>query len=209
MKKLIILLLMSSLTLVGCGGGDDKAKEEKKEAKTAETEGTTVNDAGIARIQAQTELGTLGFTTEELKENWNNAQAEMKEDEAYQITDLVVSNGEFKTDVGEGLILEGIVNEDTNEVSKLSIIRKEVEAEKLEQSLDQFEDTLASFFLLVSVTNKDNKVSEAQINSMVHDLVILEKDKDQLDSSATLNNVNYKVVENERGLVLTATENKE
>jgi hypothetical protein len=208
MKRLFILLLCG-MTLIGCGGGDDKAKEKKKEAKTAETEGTTVNDAGIARIQAQTELGTLGFTTEELKENWNAAQAEMKEDEAYQIKDLAVSNGEFKTDVGEGLILEGIVNEETNEVSKLSIIRKEVEAEKLEQSLDQFEDTLAAFFLLVSVTNKDKKVSEAQINSMVHDLVILQKDKDLLDSSATLNNVNYKVVENERGLVLTATEDKE
>ncbi|MDF0727782.1 hypothetical protein PY093_13970 [Cytobacillus sp. S13-E01] len=203
MKKLFILSICA-FVLMGCGGDkEEKAKTAKKDEKTI------IQEEGIARIQAQTELGTLGFTPEELQENWNSAQDEMKEEDSYQIKQLNVTNGEFRTDVGEGVILEGIVNEETNEVSKLSVIRKEVEAEQLSQSLHQFEDTIASFFLLVAVTNKEEKVSEEQINTMVHDLVILETDKDMLDAESSLNNVTYMVEENERGLVMTATQKKD
>lgn len=74
-------------------------------------------------------LGSLGFTTDDLIKNWNEAQAEMKDSD--KIDQINVRNGEFKHDVNDGMILEGIVNETTNEVIRLSIVKK---TEKLRTS---------------------------------------------------------------------------
>ncbi|WP_099352290.1 hypothetical protein [Fredinandcohnia onubensis] len=200
-KRIFIfaILLLSSLLLVSCKG-DDKAKEQEKK-----------EDPKATKIQQADEqimnLGSLGFTTEDLVKNWNEAQTEMKDSD--KIEKLNVRNGEFKHDVNNGMILEGIVNEATNEVVRLSIVKKDVESDNLSTTLDKYEDTIAAFFLLVAVTNTEEAVKEADIGKVTYKLGLL-RDKDKkINGTATLNNITYKAQENERGLVLSAVEKRD
>lgn len=197
-KRIFIfaILLLSSLLLVSCKG-DDKAKEQEKK-----------EDPKATKIQQADEqimnLGSLGFTTEDLVKNWNEAQTAMKDSD--KIEQLNVRNGEFKHDVNKGMILEGIVNEATNEVVRLSIVKKDVESDNLSTTLDKYEDTIAAFFLLVAVTNTEEAVKEEDIGKVTYKLGLL-RDKDKrINGTATLNNITYKAQENERGLVLSAVE---
>ncbi|MFT4412602.1 hypothetical protein ACLM5H_01965 [Fredinandcohnia humi] len=199
-KQLYVLsiLLLSVFLLASCKG-DDKAKDKEKK-----------EDPKVTKIQQADErilrLGSLGFTTEDLVKNWNEAQATMEDSGAYQIKQIKVTNGEFKQDVSEGLILEGIVNEQTNEVVRLSLVKKDMESGNLNTALDKYEDTIAAFFLLVAVTNTEEAVKEEDIGKITNQLGLL-RDKDKIvNGTATLNNVTYKAEENERGLVLSAME---
>jgi len=192
----IVIILLSITLLVSCKG-DDKAKEQEKK-----------EDPKATKIQQADEqimdLGSLGFTTEDLVKNWNEAQTEMKDSD--KIEQLNVRNGEFKHDVNNGMILEGIVNETTNEVVRLSIVKKDVESDNLSTTLDKYEDTIAAFFLLVAVTNTEEAVKEEDIGKVTYKLGLL-RDKDKkINGTATLNNITYKAQENERGLVISAVE---
>ncbi|MDR4888912.1 hypothetical protein RGU12_15490 [Fredinandcohnia sp. QZ13] len=192
----MVIILLSVALLVSCKG-DDKAKEKKDEAETKiqQVEDKIIN------------LGSLGFTTDDLIKNWNEAQAEMKDSD--KIDQINVRNGEFKHDVNDGMILEGIVNETTNEVIRLSIVKKDREAENLNTTLDKYEDTIAAFFLLVAVTNTEEAVKDQDIGKVTYKLGLL-RDKDKkINGTATLNNVTYKAEENERGLVLSAVEKRD
>lgn len=192
----MMIILLSASLLVSCKG-DDKAKEKKDEAKTKiqQVEDKIIN------------LGSLGFTTDDLVKNWNEAQAEMKDSD--KIDKITVRNGEFKHDVNNGMILEGIVNETTNEVIRLSIVKKDQEADNLNTTLDKYEDTIAAFFLLVAVTNTEEAVKDQDIGKVTYKLGLL-RDKDKkINGTATLNNVTYKAEENERGLVLSAVEKRD
>ncbi|MEH7384943.1 hypothetical protein V7147_05950 [Bacillus sp. JJ1521] len=198
-KRLLFmaLILLCASLLVGCKG-DDKAKDKVKDKK----------DEAKAKIQQVEDkiinLGSLGFTTDELVKNWNEAQAEMND--SNKIDQINVTNGEFKHDVNDGMILEGIVNETTNEVIRLSIVKKDLESDNLNTTLDKYEDTIAAFFLLVAVTNTEEAVKEGDIGKTTNKLGLL-RDKDKkINGTATLNNVTYKAEENERGLVLSAVE---
>ncbi|WP_453995033.1 hypothetical protein [Bacillus nitroreducens] len=195
----IAIILLSTAFLVSCKG-DDKAKEnEKKEDPKA----TKIQEADEQIFN----LGSLGFTTEDLVKNWNEAQAEMKDSDP--IEQLNVRNGEFKHDINDGMILEGIVNETTNEVVRLSIVKKDVESDNLYSTLDKYEDTIAAFFLLVAVTNTEEAVKEEDIGVTTYKLGLL-RDKDKtINGTATLNNITYKAQENERGLVLSAVEKRD
>ncbi len=189
------IILLSASLLVSCKG-DDKAKDKKDDAK-----------AKIQQVEDKIiNLGSLGFTTEDLVKNWNEAQATIEDSGSYQIDQINVTNGEFRKDVSDGLILEGIVNEQTNEVIRLSLVKKEIESDNLNSALDKYEDTIAAFFLLVAVTNTEEAVKEDDIGKITNKLGLL-RDKDKkISGTATLNNVKYKAVENERGLVLSAVE---
>ncbi|RFB10570.1 hypothetical protein DZB84_22425 [Bacillus sp. HNG] len=192
----LVIILLSGALLVSCKG-DDKAKEKKDAAETKiqQVEDNIIN------------LGTLGFTTDDLVKNWNEAQAEMKDSD--KIDQINVRNGEFKHDVNNGMILEGIVNETTNEVIRLSIVKKDLESDNLNTTLDKYEDTIAAFFLLVAVTNTEEAVKDQDIGKVTYKLGLL-RDKDKkINGTATLNNVTYKAEENERGLVLSAVEKKD
>ncbi|WP_010678094.1 ligand-gated ion channel [Bacillus timonensis] len=197
-KRLILMatILLSLSLLVSCKG-DDKAKDKENKKDDAKTK--------IQQVEEQIfELGSLGFTTDDLVKNWNKAQAEMKDSD--KIDEIKVTNGEFKKDVNNGMILEGIVNETTNEVVRLSIVKKDVESDNLSTTLDKYEDTIAAFFLLVAVTNTDEAVNDGDIGKVTDKLGLLrEKDK-KINGTATLNNITYKAEENERGLVLSAVE---
>ncbi|THE15491.1 hypothetical protein E1I69_01150 [Bacillus timonensis] len=192
----MVIILLSASLLVSCKG-DDKAKEKKDEAETKiqQVEDKIIN------------LGSLGFTTDDLVKNWNEAQAEMKDSD--KIDQISVRNGEFKHDVNDGMILEGIVNETTNEVIRLSIVKKDMESDNLNTTLDKYEDTIAAFFLLVAVTNTEEAVKDQDIGKVTYKLGLL-RDKDKkINGTATLNNVTYKAEENERGLVLSAVEKRD
>lgn len=194
---LLAIILLSVTLLVSCKG-DDKAKDKDN------------NDDAKTKIQQTDEqiinLGSLGFTTEDLVKNWNEAQATIEKSGPYQIDQINVTNGEFRKDVSDGLILEGIVNEQTNEVIRLSLVKKDIESDNLNTALDKYEDTIAAFFLLVAVTNTEEAVKEEDIGKITNKLGLL-RDKDKkIKGTATLNNVTYKAEENERGLVLTALE---
>ncbi|MFS0822727.1 hypothetical protein [Bacillus sp. 1P02SD] len=189
----MLIILLSVSLLVSCKG-DDKAKEKKDEAETKiqQVEDKIIN------------LGSLGFTTDDLVKNWNEAQAVMNDSD--KIDQITIRNGEFKHDVNDGMILEGIVNETTNEVIRLSIVKKDQEADNLNTTLDKYEDTIAAFFLLVAVTNTEEAVKDQDIGKVTYKLGLL-RDKDKkINGTATLNNVTYKAEENERGLVLSAVE---
>ncbi|MCC3356751.1 hypothetical protein [Bacillus sp. REN16] len=191
----IAIILLSITMLVSCKGDDKaKGKDEKDEAKTK-----------IQQVEDQMiNLGSLGFTTDDLVKNWNQAQEEMKDSD--KIDQLNVRNGEFKHDINNGMILEGIVNETTNEVVRLSIVKKDLESDNLNTTLDKYEDTIAAFFLLVAVTNTEEAVKEEDIGRVTYKLGLL-RDKDKkINGTATLNNITYKAEENERGLVLSAVE---
>ncbi|MEH7224587.1 hypothetical protein V7112_12330 [Bacillus sp. JJ1566] len=192
----MVIILLSITLLVSCKG-DDKAKDKKEDAK-----------AKIQQVEDKIiNLGSLGFTTEDLVKNWNEAQATIEDSGSYQIDQITVTNGEFRKDVSEGLILEGIVNEQTHEVIRLSLVKKDIESDNLTTALDKYEDTIAAFFLLVAVTNTEEAVKEDDIGKITNELGLL-RDKDKkIKGTATLNNVTYKAEENERGLVLSAVEN--
>jgi hypothetical protein len=197
-RKLLIAMLCVALMLLSACGGKDKAKNEgKKEESTAKVQQTE---------EKVIKLGSLGFTTEELQSNWNEAQAEMEESGEYRLEALPVENGEFKTNVSEGLILEGIVNEGTNEVARVSLVKKYEEVNGIEDSLNQFEDTIAAFFLLVASTNKNEKVQETEISKLMSELGLVNDKDEVINGKANLNNVAYTTKETERGLVITATE---
>ncbi|WP_078545722.1 hypothetical protein [Litchfieldia alkalitelluris] len=197
-KFLIIMLCISIAMLTACGG-KDKAKEEEKteEPKTAKVQQTE---------EKIVKLGSLGFTVEEFQTNWNNAQSEMEESGEYQIENLNVENGEFKTNVANGLILEGLVNEGTNEVARVNLVKKYEEVNGIEDSLNQYEDTIAAFFLLVAATNKDQKVQEPEISKLMSTLGLVNDKDEPIDGKSNLNNVGYTAKDTERGLVITATE---
>ncbi|WP_449536950.1 hypothetical protein [Ferdinandcohnia sp. Marseille-Q9671] len=200
-KRLVILVIMllSLLLLVSCKG-DDKAKEQ---AKKEDPKATKIQEAEEEILT----LGSLGFTTDDLVQNWNEAQAEMKDSD--KIDQINVRNGEFKHDINNGMILEGIVNEATNEVVRLSIVKKDIESDNLNTTLDKYEDTIAAFFLLVAVTNTEEAVKEQDIGVTTYKLGLL-RDKDKkINGTATLNNITYKAEENERGLVLSAVEKRD
>lgn len=202
-KKLFLfgILLLSIAVLVSCKG-DDKAKEQEKK----EDPKTTKIQAADERILT---LGSLGFTTEDLLTNWNEAQEKMEDSGAYKLDKINVTNGEFKQDVSDGLILEGIVNEQTNEVVRLAIVKKDIESDDLVTTLDKYEDAIAAFFLLVAVTNTEEAVKEQDIGVATYKLGLL-RDKDKvINGTAVLNDVTYKAEENERGLVITALEKNE
>ncbi|MFC4320737.1 hypothetical protein [Litchfieldia salsa] len=196
-RIIIAILCMTLMVLSACGGKDKAKDEEKKEEPTPKVQQTE---------EKVVKLGSLGFTTDELQSNWNEAQAEMEESGEYRLDGLPVENGEFKANVSEGLILEGIVNEGTNEVARVSLVKKYEEVNEIEDSLNQFEDTIAAFFLLVASTNKNEKVQETEISKLMSELGLV-NDKDEIiDGKANLNNVAYTAKETERGLVITATE---
>ncbi|WP_077618783.1 hypothetical protein [Bacillus sinesaloumensis] len=195
----IAIILLSTALLVSCKG-DDKAKEK---AKKEDPKSTKIQEAEEEIIT----LGSLGFTTDDLVKNWNEAQAEMKDSD--KINQINVRNGEFKHDINDGMILEGIVNEATNEVVRLSIVKKDIESDNLNTTLDKYEDTIAAFFLLVAVTNTEEAVKEQDIGVTTYKLGLL-RDKDKkINGKATLNNITYKAEENERGLVLSAVEKRD
>src|SRR5690606_38338525 len=149
----IAIILLSTAFLVSCKG-DDKAKEnEKIEVRKA----TKIQEADEQIYN----LVSLGFTTEDLVKNRNEDQAEMKDSDP--IEQINARNGEFKHDINDGMILEGIVNETTNKVVRLSIVKKDVESDNLSSTLDKYEDTIAAFFLLVAVTNTEEAVKEEDI----------------------------------------------
>ncbi|MEH7380019.1 hypothetical protein V7138_06010 [Bacillus sp. JJ1533] len=196
-KQLYFMIILLCTTLLVSCKGDDKAKEKKDEAETK-----------IQQVEDRVmDLGSLGFTTDDLVKNWNEAQAEMKDSD--KIDQLNVRNGEFKHDINNGMILEGIVNETTNEVVRLSIVKKDMESDNLNTTLDKYEDTIAAFFLLVAVTNTEEAVKEEDIGAVTYKLGLL-RDKDKkINGTATLNNITYKAEENERGLVLSAVEKRD
>ncbi|MBD8071325.1 hypothetical protein [Bacillus sp. PS06] len=196
-RKLIIVLLCMTLMMLTACGGKDKAKDEEKKESTAKVQQTE---------EKIIKLGSLGFTTEEFQTNWNEAQAEMEESGEYRLESLQVENSEFKTNVSEGLILEGIVNEGTNEVARVSLVKKYEEVNGIEDSLNQFEDTIAAFFLLVAATNKDEKVQEPEISKLMSQLGLVNDKEEPINGKGNLNNVAFTAKETERGLVITATE---
>ncbi|MEH7238468.1 hypothetical protein [Bacillus sp. JJ1562] len=195
-----MIILLSVSLLVSCKG-DDKAKDKDKKddakAKIQQVEDKLIN------------LGSLGFTTDDLVKNWNEAQATIEDAGSYQIDQINVTNGEFRKDVSDGLILEGLVNEQTNEVIRLSLVKKDIESDSLNTALDKYEDTIAAFFLLVAVTNTEEAVKEDDIGKITNKLGLLSDNEKKINGTATLNNVTYKAEENERGLVLSAVENTE
>jgi len=202
MKKnlFVLLTLVVLISILAACKGDDKAKEDNRKKEEPQTAKVQQTEEKIIK------LGSLGFTPEEFKENWNASQAEMEESGKYKIESLEVVNGEFKSNISDGLILEGIVNEETEEVAKLALIKKYAETDQIEDSLNQFEDTIAAFFLLIAATNKEEKISEQEVGKLMKDLNLMNDTEDSLNTNATLNNVTYTAKETERGLVLTVGE---
>lgn len=207
MFKKTILILISTILAIGlaaCKEDEKEKKEDKQDAKEEQPkEEKKEESAGTEK------LGSLGITPEELTEIWNSVQTDMEDTGAYKIEKLQVSNGEFKTDLSEGLIMEGLVDEENKEITRLSMIRKEVEDETMEQSVNEFANTITAFYLLIAVTNKDEKLKEEEIGKVIDELGLLaEEKKEKIEGESTLNDVTYRVEENERGIVLTATEKK-